>query len=647
MHKTLEIGLLLCMGCLSVARAAPPLEAYGALPGIELVTLSPAGEQFALYVQVGDTPEVAVLARDGRALFAVKTGKAKVRSLRFAGENHLLVTLSTTYKAPLYFDQNYELDTVLNIDLQAKKVEPIFHSKPSVANAVFGNYGVRQVNGHLFGYFGGITYERTGDGDYRFGHGYWDLYRVDLESANVEIAARGSETPRYWVIAPDGSVLSHSEYNEQSGAWHLFEGGNGGRRLLDRVAPLREIKLIGSGRDAGTVLIEDSTGIQDVVAEVSLSDGKTEPLFGELTTEEYLFDRESDHLIGATIWEEPRAQFFDRVLQARFKATLKAFPGRVVSLESYNRGFGRLIVKTDGGRDSGTYYLVDIASGSASPIGEVYPSIHEGDVGETRTFHYTAADGLAIEAILTLPPGKEPKGLPLVLLPHGGPIGVSDKIGFDWWAQAYASRGYAVLQPNYRGSSGYGRAFRQAAFGQWGRKMQSDLSDGVAALARQGVIDEKRACIVGASYGGYAALAGVTLQQGLYRCAVSVAGPADLRSFFRWQQQRHGDHTAVTRYWRGVVGADQEGDSVMATLSPTLAATKADAPILLIHGKDDTVVPLEQSESMAAALKRAKKPYEMLVLTGEDHWLSQSETRVAMLKAAVAFVEKYNPAEWH
>lgn len=123
-------------------------------------------------------------------------------------------------------------------------------------------------------------------------------------------------------------------------------------------------------------------------------------------------------------------------------------------------------------------------------------------------FRYAASDGLEIEAVLTLPPGKSAAGLPLVVIPHVGPIGVNDMVEFDWWAQAYASRGYAVLQPNYRGSSGYGRDFVQAAFGQWGRKMQTDLSDGVAALAKQGLIDAKRVCIVGASYGGYAALAG-------------------------------------------------------------------------------------------------------------------------------------------
>jgi dipeptidyl aminopeptidase/acylaminoacyl peptidase len=416
---------------------------------------------------------------------------------------------------------------------------------------------------------------------------------------------------------------------------------------MQRESALYDIGLIGMGRTPGTLFLVDSTGGQDVDEEVMLADGKPQPLFGDVTAEDFLFDRDSHLLIGAIIREEPRAQFFDPDLLTRFNVTRHAFPGRQVSLVSYSRGFGRLIVKTDGDRDSGTYWMVDIELHRANPIGQAYPLVQAADVGATSTIHYAAGDGLAIEAVLTLPPGKESKGLPLVVLPHGGPVGVNDEVGFDWWAQAFASRGYAVLQPNYRGSSGYGREFRESAFGQWGRKMQTDLSDGVAALAKAGTIDPQRVCIVGASYGGYAALAGVTLQQGVYRCAVSVAGPADLRSFFLWQQQRHGNQSSATRYWRALVGADSGGDKVMVELSPSLMAAQANAPVLLVHGTDDTVVPIEQSESMASALRRAKKPYELLTLKGEDHWLSHPGTRAAMLKATVEFVEKNNPAGGH
>jgi dipeptidyl aminopeptidase/acylaminoacyl peptidase len=257
---------------------------------------------------------------------------------------------------------------------------------------------------------------------------------------------------------------------------------------------------------------------------------------------------------------------------------------------------------------------------------------------------WKAADGLALRGVLTLPTGRTAKNLPLVVLPHGGPE-ARDYPVFDWWAQAFAARGYAVFQPNFRGSAGYGVAFRNAGFGQWGRKMQTDISDGVAELARQGVIDPKRACIVGGSYGGYAALAGVTVQQGLYRCAVSVAGVSDPGGLLRDDRARGGGASTTTRYWRTFMGATSLMETELNTISPLKLASRADAPILLIHGKDDTVVPPQQSAAMEAALQQAGKTVELIWMPGEDHWLSRDATRVQMLTSAVAFVEKYDPPD--
>ncbi len=255
---------------------------------------------------------------------------------------------------------------------------------------------------------------------------------------------------------------------------------------------------------------------------------------------------------------------------------------------------------------------------------------------------WKAADGLDLHGVLTLPPGRPPHGLPLVVLPHGGPE-ARDYPDFDWLAQAFAARGYAVFQPNFRGSDGYGSEFRDAGFKQWGRKMQTDISDGVADLAKQGLVDPKRACIVGASYGGYASLAGVTVQQGLYRCAVADAPVADLSDFLAYAGERAGYYTGATRYWNAYMGSTSERDPSLRAISPVQLADRADAPILLIHGKDDTVVPISQSQAMLAALKAAGKPAQMVTMPDEDHWLSREQTRISMLTAAVAFVEKYDP----
>jgi dipeptidyl aminopeptidase/acylaminoacyl peptidase len=175
--------------------------------------------------------------------------------------------------------------------------------------------------------------------------------------------------------------------------------------------------------------------------------------------------------------------------------------------------------------------------------------------------------------------------------------------------------------------------------------MLSDISDGVNALAQQGVIDPKRACIVGFSYGGYAALAGVTVQQGRYRCAVSGSGVSDLPAMLKWEEDRYGAGSADDKFWKEAMGVTVPGSPPPASVSPAKLAARADAPVLLIHGTDDSVVPIVQSQEMLDALQAAHKPVEYLITQGEDHWLSKSETRVLTLKAAIDFVERYNPAD--
>ena len=267
------------------------------------------------------------------------------------------------------------------------------------------------------------------------------------------------------------------------------------------------------------------------------------------------------------------------------------------------------------------------------------PAIPKSMVGPISTVPYTAQDGLAMDGILTLPPGREPKGLPVILFPHGGPSS-QDEAEFNWWAQAFASRGYAVFQPNFRGSTNRGEAFERAGHGQWGRKMQTDISDGLAELVKRGIVDPKRACIMGGSYGGYAALAGVTLQHGLYRCAVAVAPVSDL-ALMSTTEFKESDSYVVKQSLEDELGPRNK----LGEVSPRRFAATADTPILLIHGRDDTVVAFEQSAKMADALKGAGKPFKLVELSSEDHWLSHAATRRQMLSEAIAWVEKYNPPD--
>jgi dipeptidyl aminopeptidase/acylaminoacyl peptidase len=641
-------GLGLCLG--GVAGAAPPLEAYGNLPQVEHMQVSPSGLRVAMVGVIGDKRQLVLVEVAGSKLIkAAALGENKVRDLSWAGDEHVLVTITAT-TAPLYdFGlQRYELSGVLHVGLDGTAPWSVFGHSDNVEHSVFGFSGAYPQEGHWSGYFGGLSLVRQrgfGDQGYTRQHTYIDLYRVDLETSRPTLVATGAGREHEWVLGADGSIVAHAEYAEGSGEWVLYAGAERDKVLLKKMTPTRDIRVAGLGRRAGTVLVIDRTSDEDITAEIDVASGHSETLFADVGTVRYLFDPSTGLLVGATTVADPWAQFFDVKLQDHYNSTRNTFPHQRVQLESFTPNLKEMIVFTDGTADPGTFWFVNGATHRADPIGYPYPQIKPTDVGPVRRISYAAADGMPMEGILTLPPGREAKNLPLVVLPHGGPIGTWDKPGFDWWAQAFASHGYAVFQPNYRGSGGYSVAFRNAGYGEWGRKILSDITDGVAELAKLTLIDPKRACIVGGSYGGYAALAGVTLQQGLYRCAVSVAGPADIANFMSWEAQRQGINSTGLRYWQKVTGADTGNTTYLHEISPTHFAKRADAPILLIHGKDDTRVPIEQSREMASALKGYGKIVQFVELEKEDHFLSRDLTRIAMLKAAVSFVEKYNPPQ--
>ena len=646
-------GVIAALSSAPARAAPPPLEAYGKLPGISEMTLSPSGGRVAFVADLGGGQQLYVLTFEGKPLMVMSIGALKLRGITWAGENLVLVDLSKTVDiGPDWTKSKQELLAVAVVNVDTKKSLAVFGNKSSVNPVVFGENGVAQINGRWYGFFGGQTLEDVlgGIDDIRFANTETDgnimyintdLYRVDLETGALTLVAKGERGSSGWLVGADGEVVARALRREKTGDWRVMSGRSGGRALAQGNSKRGGADVFGLGQSGDSVLIRHPASDDWVTDDVPLSGGPSKAVAAVDDEGGFIVDESSRRWIGRSgDGDEPTYDLFSAAAQARVRAARKAFPGYYTRLVSHSDDFGRLIIYTDGKDDAGTYWIVNIATGSANPLGRPYPAIAAADVGPTRMIDYKAADGLALRGVLTLPPGREAKNLPLVVMPHGGP-GARDYPGFDYWPQAFASRGYAVFQPNFRGSTGYGPKLRDAGSGEWGRKMQTDISDGAAELAKQGLVDPKRACIVGWSYGGYAALAGVTVQHGLYRCAVSMAGVADVGAMYSADTQESAYSEDVTASLKAQLG-DRAG---WKAISPAKLADKADAPILLIHGKDDTVVPMRQSDLMENALKSAGKPYERLTLPNADHWLLKEDTRIAMIKASVAFVEKYNPPD--
>ncbi len=612
--------------------AAAPLEAYGRLPSIEAAVVSPDGTSLAVVVSDGAKRTIVVQdIASGTTKLRGFVGDQKVRGLQWAGNAHLALTTTSTENA-LFLQSGFREWAFGNvIDVAGKKIKPMMPPGPASMQVIFGPPAVRVIGGRPMIFVQGIALE----GD----RGALSVFRIDPQSGVNRMIRRGAAETQSWLIGPDGEPTAQELYNGGSGEWTLrVRTAEGWRDLATKTAMIERPYLIGMGRDASSVLYGDKDeGGRWIWKEAPLDGGPVREL-PAAEDEDATIRAVDGRLIGqySLVGDEARYTLYDPADARAWAAIAEGFGAARLGLASWSQDRRKMVVLVDQPAEPPAFALIDMTTREAIRIGDQYAGLTAADIGAKTALRFKAADGTALSGYLTLPPGRKAGNLPLIVLPHGGPA-ARDRPGFDWWAQGMASRGYAVLQVNYRGSAGLGRAFTEAGYGQWGRKMQTDLSDGVRHLATQGAIDPKRVCIVGGSYGGYAALAGATIDREPYRCAVSLAGISDLRRMVG------GETGPERRYWKRFMGADGASDPILAEISPITHVDKVTIPLLLIHGKDDTVVPLEQSQIMAEAMRKAGKPVELLVMTGEDHWLSRGETRQQMLKATMAFIEKHNP----
>ncbi len=335
-------------------------------------------------------------------------------------------------------------------------------------------------------------------------------------------------------------------------------------------------------------------------------------------------------------WKTER-KFFDPQTEAMYKTLGEKLSGYEVEVVANDKAEDKFIVMASNDRTPGTRNLFDAKSGSLTKLVEVAPWLKESELAPMKPIEYKSRDGLTIHGYLTLPLGREAKNLPVVINPHGGPW-FRDTWGFNPEVQFLANRGYAVLQMNFRGSTGYGRKFWEASFKQWGRAMQNDITDGVQWLTRQGIADPKRIAIYGGSYGGYATLAGVTFTPDLYAAAVDYVGVANMFTFMK----------TIPPYWKPfldmfheMVGDPEKDKAMMEAVSPVMHADKIKTPLFVAQGAHDPRVNKAESDQMVEALKKRGVEVEYMVKDNEGHGFHNEENRFDFYGAMEKFLAKY------
>lgn len=444
------------------------------------------------------------------------------------------------------------------------------------------------------------------------------------------------------VHLPDGTIVAEVRYRYERTRTSTLKLTAGGKTLFERTNldfnPLSVWGLDTSGKNLIGFLDE---GEPYGLFRMSLADGSLTPIDDRGGLVRPVIDARLQTVVGFEYPDDLTVQTMDDPqLKSQVEAIASAFPDASVTAESWTDDRSQSVVKVESSGKPADFYLFEPDKGALSPVGNVAPHLDGRALGTVERVQYTARDGLVIPAYLTLPPGKTRADgpFPLVLLPHGGPES-RDTLSFDWWTQAIAASGYAVLQPQFRGSAGFGVEFRDAGYGEFGDKMVLDVADGAAWAVAEGISRPGEACIVGASYGGYSALMLPLQESGAVKCAVAVnpvtnpfgmAGEASSKTFYANYIERY---LGVNRFSEA---ADRK------RITPVSRVREYNLPLMVIASREDSTVPYEQSEGFrSAALGVAN--VEFVPVDGEDHYLRSSRGRYDVLLNSLGFLARNLP----
>jgi len=639
------LGLLLAAGSVQAEPdASVNVDAYVKKDSFNDIKLSPNGDYYAATIALEDRTILAVLRRsDNKVTAKVGAGKnSHVDDFWWVNSERVVVSMAEKFGAldqPLLTGNLYAVnadgskpDILVGQSVTSAGLQTKIQPKKVEAIAAFVVDELSADDKHIVisvSPFSADPYTRADRLDVYTGR------RVQLARAPVRNANFFTDNQGLVRFASGFGVdnIRKLYYRSGEGAeWQLISD--------ESVSKSREWPLGFSADNKTAYLqIEQSKGPDAIVAFDVATETRKELLRDDDSDPGRIIYRNGTLIpVGAFFIDgKPRTAFFDDTAnEARLYRNLEAaFPGNMVRITSQTTDGKLALVQVSSDRNPGDFYVFNTEAKKAEYLLSRRDWFDPEQMGEMRPITVTSRDSLPLHGYVTLPKGSNGKGLPMVVMPHGGPFGFQDVWGFDSEAQLLANAGYAVLQINFRGSGGYGRAFNEAGAKQWGGAMQDDVTDATRWAIQQGIADPKRICIYGASYGGYAALMGVAKEPGLYQCAVGYVGVYDLQAMHtQGDIQRRGSGETYLNEWIGE-------RSTLAAVSPTRMADRIKVPVFLAAGGEDERAPIAHSKMMESALKKAGVPVDSLYYDTEGHGFYLEEHRREYYARLLGFLGKH------